>query len=326
MLQGSEVLDALEIGNALAANVLRCAVVDIGLGDIALGIEAEQIVAEIGVGEVSRVDDGHIVVADINILIIDLVTAGIIDGAIAIIGSVWLQDGLIPIEIPVLTIINNRITGIIGGLESHATACFKIEKQTLDDTVSSRRQNGIHIIKIHIVPYIHMGGRAIFLILDSRIIGGRDIECSGTLNSKIKIIPCRQPDTVLIDTGDVDDSACRRGRQRGSPPDADHGSVPSIQVAGATEFDFQIRAFQVVDDTIVVARHGDSDIVHVQGVGAGSVIHHSARDVVAHDVVAVVTGHCDSTHRETIVGGRLCCHRRQQHRQEGKKNLFHISL
>ena len=167
-----------------------------------------------------------------------------------------------------------------------------------------------------------MVARGIVLILDSRIIVGRDIECSGTLNNKIETIACCQPDTVLVDTGDIDDSACRRGRQRGSPPDADHGSVPSIQVAGATES----LVLKVVDDTIVVARHEDGDIVHVQGVATWYVIHRSAREVVAHDVVAVGTGHRDSCHLEAIVGGCLRRQRCQQHRQESKKNLFHISL
>ena len=171
-----------------------------------------------------------------------------------------------------------------------------------------------------------MVARGIVLILDSRIIVGRDIECSGTLNNKIETIACCQPDTVLVDTGDIDDSACRRGRQRGSPPDADNGSVPSIQVAGATELDFQTLVLKVVDDTIVVARHEDGDIVHVQGVATWYVIHRSARDVVGHDVVAVGTGHRDSCHLEAIVGGCLRRQRCQQHRQESKKNLFHISL
>jgi hypothetical protein len=127
------------------------------MGDIALGIEAEQIVAEVGVGEVVDVVDHDIVVADINVLIIYAITARIADGVIAINASVWLQDALIPIDLPA-TIINNRIIGIIGGLESHATACSKSEINTLDDTtVSSRRQNSIHIVKIHLVPCVRLG-------------------------------------------------------------------------------------------------------------------------------------------------------------------------
>ena len=73
-------------------------------------------------------------------------------------------------------------------------------------------------------------------------------------------------------------------------PDADNGGILSLQVTGAAELDLQTIILLVVDDTVVVACHGDGNIVHVQRVGTRGVIHRAARDVVAHDVITVVAG------------------------------------
>ena len=150
-LQVGHLFDTCYIVHTQAVQVKICQVLHFGRRHVSLGIEIKHVVLEVGVREVGGIDDERIVVADINVLVLDAVAVLVQEGpgAVAGRGSVWGQNHFVTLEYKVLNTCCNRVVGIVGGLERDVAGFMEFHTIEPSQCILGRIQFGSYIIKLH---------------------------------------------------------------------------------------------------------------------------------------------------------------------------------